>query len=563
MSDVYEVQIKSNGRWTIESVQTQERAAINHAQKIEKKKEGVRVVRERTGNSGHVHIAVIFEEVPKEDENKKKKNVISGGLEPEQAIKCTQLADVNRRPSRKIIGTLLRAYFDELFITPTELLHSYQNLKRLTNADSLLGQAIGIVGMAQSRAFGGTINERRVELDNLYAEAMGMAKKAENDKRLNGLKAGQMMELSKALDASVKDAHEWRYLMTTAVTKSLEPMLGWELKVQALMEFAAEPGLSQNAVNVIDCFIGDILSGSAALAELLGSQPSLGAALTSLAQLCSGLFERKKYMPECLDALNRLFAENKLKSSKGAITDRIANELKSTKLLTKESPEKEIEMLATIVRWLSKDGKENLAGEDLIAAVEERSRYQTAPEVQRLLQAYKTPRDRMTQLLRLEKQVYGKSAKNLILNQLIQILQTEGLIEKWMFEKQSPIERMKLVADIHNDIRKIAVESNEKNDLLDMLDQTIFDYMSSIRLLDMAEQQQPNIALKARKLLSLVHSGAVPKEGKSMGIVKKRVLFHVQQPGFMKVLTQGIEDKTKVEQTLRQFEAQLKEAGIL
>ena len=138
----FEVQIRREGRWTIEGTFDDERRALSSARSwlAVSGVEEAKVLKFRTLAGLSLETVIFQKAVPVV----KEKPMTLGGT-AEGAPYCTTPGDLYGFESRAVTGRLLRPFLDKFHITPTELLHSWTYLRKLDEQGLLLSAAIQAV----------------------------------------------------------------------------------------------------------------------------------------------------------------------------------------------------------------------------------------------------------------------------------------------------------------------------------------------------------------------------------------------------------------------------------
>ena len=559
----FEVYERTDGRWTMAFIATDEDKAVLDAQARFNlgQIEAIKVVRERIMPSGIVGTVTVLE-LSKEDGDDGPTQ-LSGSVEETEV--CADPFDMARHEARRLINILYRDWLDDAMLTPMEALHATGHLRRLDNEGSLIQQGLGVAAVAQKNRHGGDINDRKLALTELFEAWQALLKEVERDdeKLLKDLAPGGLPDY--AADLASRGLPEGRRLMILGVAAghALRKAGGWEGKLsEALKLIEGHAGAPPvDAIRTVDRLVSDVLSGGQAIGELLGRQPSLGEALLVLAKIVSGTFQAPAYMPESLTRLSTLIAEHGLKGASAALTRRVAKELESPRLLTKDDSAKEVEVLGELVDLLS-DADGNLIGPEITAAVDERSRSQVEPEIRRIYQSTSDCRPRILKLLQLADKVHGHKAREIIVRNVHDMVAFPGNIEKITKDAKNTIDEMRALAVIQRKVDSYALASAEAEALSKLLDQTVFEMMTGASLLANLEAQEPDTVGKARRLLLLARSGAVTA-GKAHDAMRKRILNHTQQQGFLQAYTDVAETPEQKEAMLRDFRKLLSDAKVV
>ena len=339
---VYEIQVYRNNNWTVQATYDEKGLAIKSAQTVLTKADAVKVLEKEAGRTLGAKGKVVFEQ---------ERNLDALTIQSiDHAPPCADVAAFYEFPARRCAGKLLRRYLDEMGITALELVHSKFYLKVLTRHDTLFSQAVSRVGSLQAKETGAKPQDRITELYALVEQIQAHAETIENDH------AAYEMLKSQGLAAvmSAAEPHKRDSVARQALAELLGSKRDWTEKTELLVEQLAaneEPA----AVSLLDEVLAEVLDGSRAVMELLGSQPDLFSAIESLTQLQAGRFERHEGAATPLARLNRFFAERNLPRSRAVILERVIREIASINPLTREGGENERVAFIALVREVMTD----------------------------------------------------------------------------------------------------------------------------------------------------------------------------------------------------------------
>lgn len=362
----YEVMSYYDKRWVIDCIMEDEEQAIGRARSLllEEKIEQVKVVRQRSMLTGFTTEKAVFEQT-RPPKNKKEVG-LSGSINA--APPCNSLADLFALDARVIINRIFREFLDKLVITPSELLHNYGYIKKLDATGNLISGAVFQVAQAQANAGQGAVKERVNALYKLVDEARMLARDTLAErKRLPVLEDGQFGLLCRRAAARF-EPHERGYMIMTSLTNYLAGSQSWGQKLDRIGKLFADD-VDDEGCAFLDGVIADVLGAGSMVQEILGPQPSLGAALGLLADLSMGRLEQPPAQAsESLKLLVGLIRRSGLPASRRVLFDRLKREIKGTKPLTRNDLNAEREKLARLEQKL-RDGKgEPVGGAELSAA---------------------------------------------------------------------------------------------------------------------------------------------------------------------------------------------------
>jgi hypothetical protein len=361
----YEVMSFYDKRWVIDCIMDDEEIAIERARQLllEEKTEQVKVVRQRTMNTGFTTEKAVFEQA----RPPKGKKEISLSASIRAAPPCDTIEDFFALEARVLMGRVFREFLDKLVITPSELLHNYSYIKKLDATGNLISGAVFQVGQAQANAGLGTVKDRVNALHRLVDEAKMLARDTLAErKRLPLLEEGQFGLLCRRAVARFEPA-ERGYMIMTSLANYLSGSQSWGQKLDQLAKLFSED-VDADGVDRLDGVIADVLGSGVMVQELLGSHGSLGTALALLAELALGRIEGTPKGSESLKLLVGLMQAHGLTACRRVLFDRLKRELKGTKTLCRDDLNAERKTLAELEAKLKDEKGELLGGKEVADA---------------------------------------------------------------------------------------------------------------------------------------------------------------------------------------------------
>jgi hypothetical protein len=558
-STSFEVQVLQDQRWILNKVVDEESAAVEFADNLLSKNNytAVRVVRDFARQDG-LHSETVLLEKSKTPQ----KTEISTSMVAEAPI-CTELSDAFSLSSRLTVGRLFRAYLDEVFLTPTELLHNAREMKRLADKGSLLMNAVDQITRLQAPQGGEEGKARRDFLHRAWEQLWDKARKAAPEKTPKALTLAEVMA------QAGKSGEDRYYQARVLISAMLMEKRGWMAKLDKVLFWAAEEGADQHMA-LLDGLVADLLIPAEAIQDLLGFQPNLAAALGQMCDLAGGKAEEPKGAAESFATLNRMFGEGKLPEAQESLFSRITRELRSTNPLSRNEPSQEFEAFLKLMnRLITFDG---VTGGALMAeALTHRFvRQQSVGGVAGLQNAIdEIPlelggRARATvylmTLLGAPKtaEMFGEA----ILRKLNRYAEDRGGIDDWVPKHLPPPDRMGALTRCNKAIQlDKALPDKLRADLAAATDAVLVDYLEHSGVIEKIDKPEDPLAFRALRLVKFCASGVLIK-GKALEMAQKRVLGHLRQPSFEEKFLSSIPDKAQAEKHLREFHKLLVESGF-
>ncbi len=169
----YEIQVMKDGRWCTQSYLGAEQEAVTAAKRYlnDKKCEGARVVHNWARSDGRIVEKEIFSQTRVVKDDSPVRIVEVDSAPP----KCEMPDDYYGPQSRNMMNRIFRNYMEKQFVTPTEIIHNYKELKRIQERDTLVPSAVDRVAFLQTRD--GT-QDSKVRRDEIYKSVDAMSARA-------------------------------------------------------------------------------------------------------------------------------------------------------------------------------------------------------------------------------------------------------------------------------------------------------------------------------------------------------------------------------------------------
>ncbi len=203
-------------------------------------------------------------------------------------LPCAKPDDLYTANGKRTIARLLRDALAGWRITATELLHHPGHVQRLELAGTVLQQAIQKWAVKHAGNTGQPVQQIIIKLNELVTEATRRIVIDGQEHKFPSIeKEGFAPLLSRLVNSATPD-----YLVNGALAHHIAHARSWSEKLDCLLALMAEfpPDDASHALGAkaIDGIAAEMLSGSAALIDLLGEQPDLGSALFHLTNLFLG-----------------------------------------------------------------------------------------------------------------------------------------------------------------------------------------------------------------------------------------------------------------------------------
>lgn len=555
----FEVQVLTDKNWVIAETAKDENQAKAFADNLLQtgNHAAVRVVRDWTRPDGlHAETVVL------EKQSTEKKGADLSLAPITDAPPCRELADFYGPAARLTLGRLCRKYFDEMGVTPTEMLHSHAELKRFGDKDRLLFSAIDRVATLQAAAMGEDPKARRDFLGKCWDDLCIRARQVSDGKKLAPPKA--LADILKAKPGEDGDVGYMRQALMSARLLEVRNIPG---KLDILLKWAAEPGGAE-ILPLIDGFTADVVLSAQVIQDLLGFQPNLAHALCSLCDLAEGVAQPAKFAPESFGQLNALFAEGSLPQARDVLLGRVARELGGANPLSRNEPKLEYEMFSKVAHRLVRHEKVLGGGAQAEALLHRSARvHNTGSNAVKqaldfLLSALADTVHRVQLLVALAGTEVGRGLGDQLVTELRTRVLGSDHIDLWVPVRHPPRDRMAALAAVARTVAASpALDAEVKAELASHVDEMLAKYLVDEGVIEKIDKQDDPLALRAIRLVKFCGSGVLI-DGKSMALARAAVVEHLRQPQFEEKFLASVGDPAKGEKSLREFHKLLLESGF-
>ncbi len=559
----FDIQIRLRDHWVFEDTRETEMMARHLAERLlaDPRCAGVRIVRNFHIGQTHARETEIFQRIRAVSDSRPER---INDIDEAQPV-CTDPAAFTGPDSRHVMGRLFRSYLNAVTATPTEVLHNYRELVRMQDQGQLVWSGLGRVADLQAARAGIDVRQRREELSG-YMDDVTRRAGAAAQLRLPRLSAtlGELLaDLHARPGAETPD-----YLALTALSRRLLDTRSWGAKLQTLCHLIAQER-DPHAAELLDGVLADVL-GTDIIQDLLGPQPTPGAALCGLLDLACGRFQPGPHAdPTLVAPLNALFAQGGLPISRRCLITRVHRQLRSAQPLHPRDPDAEMgEFHRLLPRLTTPQGLlDGLATAEAITArfartIEQGGRPGRRAAVQA---AFAAMPDRAMGIVYLSALAACADAGALMdilragIGQLAAVktlaeLGRPGLGPQALLAGAARAVRALAGSALPNPMRDRAVEQ---------IDGLIEHYLIAERVLETLDQKASPLRERALTLVGFCGSGLLP-EGRALRRARAHCLALLRQPNFDESFVQGIADPKQAEAALRALHHQLQsQAGFM
>ncbi|MBI1208740.1 MAG: hypothetical protein GC191_15820 [Azospirillum sp.] len=563
----FEVHRAKGSQWVLEDrFTTKEQAIVFGAQLLKNPAcEGYRVIRDRIRPDGdHDESEVHVQYQPASQKPL--------SIAPiDDAPLCEESADLFKSNARSTVTRLLRGYLDQAILTPTELLHNYQELKRLLDKDNLVPSAVARVATLQTGAADGTAGTAKERRDRLYEMINEVAERARKAAALRDLPNPRELGLSGAQERLRRSVPEddIGYFSMVALSKELVGLRNWFAKLDCLLDLAQGEQPGNGAFDLLDGVVADVVGAPSVLQDLLGEQPSLAHALCCLVDLCRGGFTAKVALPDSpVIRLNQEIAARGLVNTVSVLLDLLCRQLKSAQPLVREggSITEEAAFNHVLAHLSTPDG---IIGGPAVAEalvmrfgrfIEAGGATGRRQSIKGVVGCYQDVKRQIRYLLALASSDMAREHGPEIIEHLNKI--TLHANATTFFGGGDTVRNNLMEASrLYRQITESPLEPGLRARIADRIDEFLADYILRHRIVERLDNPSDHLRHRAIRLIQLC-APAVVASPKSLDMVRRRVVAHLRQPDFEVKLVDDVTDPAARAEKLRDFFALLTKAGF-
>lgn len=557
----YEIQVMKDGRWSTQSYMEAEDKAIAAAKRflVDKKCEGARVMHNWSRSDGRIIEKEVFSETRTVRDDGPVRIVEVDSAPP----KCEAPQDYFGNQSRGMVNRIFRNYLEKTFVTPTELMHNYKELKRIQDKDTLVPSAVDRIAFLQTRESEQDSKSRRDEIFKSVDTMSARARRAEGLRlpKLNGSFKDVMDTV-----AGMAEGDETDYLAMVVLSRDLVNVRNWLGKLDRLCRLAVAEG-DPHALELLDGVIADVL-GANVVQEILGWQPGLASAICRMIDLAEGnLPVEKSDAGESAEMLNTLLRENKLPASRAVLIDRALRQLKSANALYRSDPTKERESFNMVInRLITPQGL--LFGPEAADAltwrgarmVEEGGAAGRRAAIQTIFNTMPDRACGLIYLCELARTEYAKEHAPDIIALLDRVLACRSLGDLCV-RTLSAKDRMLRATLAHRTVSASVLPAELRTRVADAIDGILDKYLVDEQVVEKLDHHESPLRDRAVRLVQFCAAGVLP-EGRAMTRARQRIISLLRGANFDARFVDGIPDPAKAQKALRDFHQLLVRAGF-
>jgi hypothetical protein len=559
----FESQSYDGKRWLMEAVFDNEQdARASCAALLRSGKPGVRILKETTRGGGGATENVIYTEMRAPG----KENIRV--MDVESAPMCERAEEVFTRVSRLTIFRVLRQYFEKVVLTPTEVLHNYKEMSRLQDFGTITVSAVGRIAAVQlAGSPADEVAARRGVLTEFMNAATERARAA-STRKLPDLQNEDFGTVLRRIEAAVPDRGEADHLALVVLSKELVNRRNWLSKLEYLLH-QLTTAKQASAVQLIDGVIADVLNSPECVQDLLGRQPDLLSALSTLIDIIEGR-KRPEDAPEpgLPEQLSVQFDSGGLPQSREAVLDFIIRQVRGSAKLSHGDGGMHLasygKLGARLMMPTGMTGGPAMA--EALALGYGRFLEQGGAVGKRLglegaARSFEAVTDQVRYLLIVSESDLGREQSQTILDYLMSSILSNDSLDR-LVSKNLPLKaRLRQISDVYELLRDSGLPEPQRTLLADKFDDMLAQYIVREKIIERLDDPKASLRVRATMLVQFLASNVL-SGNKALAMSRDRVISHLRQPEFEKKFIEDIPDASQHANALRDFHSLLRTAGL-
>lgn len=468
---------------------------------------------------------------------------------------CTKGDEYYGSSSRRLIRRVLGKWLDSLSITPTELLHHAEHMKRLDNAGTTLQGGVQQVARIQVRLTGENVQARQKQLydigDGLYRDMVLRWR----DKPPPALENEDVDALAKKLDGN----SEAQLLFLCAVSEYLRPIKTISDKMYAVLALMAK-SKSLQAIAYLDGLFADFVDSPVFLRSIIGDDQELGGATIAAIHLLKGE-GGENFKPEFKPFLDYI-GSDKLPQCHATLLHKIESTLASNRSFLDGAPLREGEMFKKIHKLLALPKGEFIGGFHMQDAFHSRSdRLVTPTAISRLLEGHEEADQRVNLILQLSECIFGDNNIRRLGEHLLAIIRQPAYTSSWMQKKEAPAKKMRALVELQKRIGETSLNSRQKTLGGKQIDEICLEVMKEGQVLQRVTSSAGSPVAAGMALLRLYSTGIFTK-GQSHKAARTHVVGILRSNDFMTALLAPADNAEEKKEMLSELSNLLQQSDL-
>ena len=478
---------------------------------------------------------------------------------------CLSEGHFYRPQARDLIGRLLRSYLDNVFLTPTELLHSSTYQQKFSAAGNFLEGAVQKAAIAQVKGTETSVTGRIKVLHALLDGLTARARNADGSIPLEGVESAQcLVQFKQAL--ARPETNNRDYTLSRLMTGYLAGCESWLEKLRRIVpvfDDLSHNGATDQNLKYPDMILGEILRSKAALDQLLGETKSLEHLLIALSDLAEGEYQpgENTLEPDLVDQINQLFSSFKLPAGRAGLIFHVYAVLAGRTRLVSADVVEELNGVHRIYQHFQRKG-ELFGGAKTVILLERRViRTLSVDNLGEKLRQLPHKHTQVVTLLGVHDIIMDHEHKKLVRNYLDYVLEDREFDAKLVDGGGNIGEKLQRFTLLHGLLVKSNLSDMYKAKYSAFFEDLQESYIKDGGVFAQIDKAMGDPAKKSIYLMELCGSNAFI-EGKNLDNARKLIGHYILQPEFIKAYLAGATDPKAMETRINELKKKLLAAGI-
>ena len=486
----------------------------------------------------------------------------------EEAPLCEQVSDYYQAAARTTMARLFSKYLEKHEMTPLELLHSHKSLKRMLNLDNLVPSAVDKIASLHARA---SSTDSRKAKDTLFqaVDRIAACAREVDNKPLPELKGSTLDEMLRRIDAKFTDVEERQYMANVALARTSVLWTGWLGKMSELLPMAKSQQ-DERARAMVDEMMADILVARTVIKDVIGISKHLGDAMMRILDLLQGKCAPTKLaVPELVELLNYLFAQDMLPRTKKVLFDRLERDLASpVRLTNSEDPNGDKQFFDQILDRIVSDHGVFGGRATAVGLADRWARLNNFGGPTGRKRAVEGVRDKMASGKRkfvFLLAMYGKDAepelRATIEVQVRDLAAQLNTISKIAPAARTEKARLQETAGIQRLVLDSQLPPGIRDPIANKFDELVSDYIISQGVIERLDDKRLSFHERATRPVTFCASGVLTV-GRATTIARDIVVNYLRRKDFIAEFTSTIPEQAAKEQAIKEFYVLLSRTGF-
>jgi hypothetical protein len=560
----FELQVFQSDHWVTQGFSGNEQDARKQAKGLLANPNfgGVRIVRDVMRAGGKEASNVIFtqmREAPKE---------LIRAQPIDEAPMCRVAADLHKVDARTTMNRVLRQYIDKMVLTPTEIMHSHRELKRVLDFETLVPAAVSRVASLQAKEAGEEPAKRNRALFEMINDLHEQARLASERPNLPDL--SQLSDLNGVVARLEKlvGPEQIDFFALVCLSKDLSQTRSWLGKLERLLALLKDDG-NPRSRTLVDRVASDIFGSTDGLRDMLGRQPDLSTALCQLIDIIEGRFTPNgEETPEVTSQLSQYLSSRNMVETRLALLRSVKRQLRGSAPLTRGEGEQQRKAYRDVALRLLRNGT-ILGGGSMADAlalgyqrhVEEGGATGRRNATARCASTLDTSADQIRMMLALIEGELGAEHKADFIGRTDSLIRRADSINALTAPSLPPRDKMQQTALVHRALIASSLPEPQRAELADRVDTLLAAFVEQSKIVERLDDPSASLRLRATRLVQFCASDALTR-AKASKIARDRVILHLRQPNFDQHFVADLPDPAEHAPALKSFYGLLKQAGF-